>query len=131
MIIGVSGARSQALITAGLPLPPLQNVRALLDTGASGTCVDPIIFTALGLQPTGSIPMLTPSTGQTPIDADTYDVAIAIPNGPNNGLIIHNMPVTSSELFAAQGFHVLVGRDILSRCILTYNGALDLFMLAY
>jgi hypothetical protein len=75
--------------------------------------------------------MLTPSTGQTPIDADTYDVAIAIPNGPNNGLIIHNMPVTSSELFAAQGFHVLVGRDILSRCILTYNGALDLFMLAY
>jgi hypothetical protein len=75
--------------------------------------------------------MLTPSTGQTPIDADTYDVGITIPNGPSNGLVIHNMPVTACELFAAQGFHVLVGRDILSRCILTYNGALDLFMLAY
>jgi hypothetical protein len=75
--------------------------------------------------------MLTPSTGTVPVDADTYDVAIMIPNGPNNGLIIHNMPVTASELFAAQGFHVLVGRDILGQCILTYNGALDLFMLAY
>lgn len=131
MIIGVSGAKSQALIAAGQPLPPLQNVRALVDTGASCTCVDPMIFTALGLQPTGSAPMLTPSTGPIPIDADTYDVGLAIPNGPNNGLIIHNMPVSASELFLAQGFHVLLGRDVLSKCILTYNGAVGIFIFSY
>jgi len=131
MIIGVSGARYQALTTAGLPVPPVQNVRALIDTGASGTCVDPMVFEALELQPTGSIPVLTPSTGTTPVDADTYDVAISIPNGQQAALIIHNMPVTASELFAAQGFHALIGRDILQQCVLTYNGAISLFMFAY
>jgi predicted aspartyl protease len=81
MIVGVSTARAQALTAANQPIPPTQNIRALIDTGASGTCIDPMVFKALQLQPTGSIPMLTPSTGQTPVDADTYDVAIMIPNG--------------------------------------------------
>jgi len=130
MVIGVSGARQQALVAAGRISPPPQNVRAMVDTGASATCVDPMVFAALQLQPTGSTPVLTPSTGPTPIDADTYDVAILIPN-PAGALAIPNMPVTASELFLAQGFHALVGRDILQRCVLTYNGTLGLFTLAY
>lgn len=131
MIVGVSGARYQALLAAGQTVPPLQNVRALIDTGASGTCIDPMIFQALELQPTGSIPVLTPSTGNMPVDADTYDAGISIPNGPQAALVIHNMPVVASELFAAQGFHVLLGRDILQQCVLTYNGAIGLFTFAY
>jgi predicted aspartyl protease len=131
MIVGVSGARYQALTAAGQAIPPLQNVRALVDTGASGTCIDPLVFQALGLQPTGSIPVLTPSTGSTPVDADTYDVAISIPNGNLPALVIHNMPVTASELFVAQGFHALLGRDILQQCVLTYNGSIGLFTFAY
>lgn len=131
MIIGASAARSQALLAANQPLPPAQNIRAMVDTGASGTCVDPMVFAALQLQPTGSTPMLTPSTGPTPIDADTYDVGIIIPNGNQVGLIVPNMPVSASELFVGQGFHALVGRDILQRCVLTYNGAIGLFTLAY
>lgn len=90
-----------------------------------------MVFQALGLQPTGSTPILTPSTGQTPIDADTYDVGIVIPNAPNQALIIQNMPVGASELFQAQGFHALLGRDILQRCVLNYNGSIGLFTLAY
>lgn len=90
-----------------------------------------MVFEALQLQPTGSVSVLTPSTGKTPVDADTYDVGILIPNGSQAGLIIHNMAVTASELFAAQGFHALIGRDILQQCVLTYNGAISLFTLAY
>ncbi len=130
MVIGVSGARHQALLAAGQPIPPVQSVRAMVDTGASCTCVDPMIFEALQLQPTGKTPMLTPSTGSTPVDADTYDVAIFIPNKAG-GLAIHNMPVTASHLFIGQGFHALAGRDILQRCVLNYNGSLGLFTLAY
>ena len=36
-----------------------------------------------------------------------------------------------SKLFNQQGFHALIGRDVLAGCILTYNGAIGLFMLAY
>lgn len=90
-----------------------------------------MVFQTLGLQPTGSTPMLTPSTGQTPVDADTYDVGILIPNAPHQGLIIHNMPVAASELFQAQGFHALIGRDVLQRCVLIYNGAAGIFTIAY
>ena len=91
-----------------------------------------MVFQALQLQPTGSTPVLTPSTGVTPVDADTYDVAILIP-GPQgqSGIAIQNMPVVASELFAAQGFHALIGRDILRQCVFSYNGAINQFTLAY
>jgi hypothetical protein len=131
MMVGVSQARHTALTDLNQPIPQPQNIRALIDTGASHTCVDPMVFQALALQPTGSTPMLTPSTGPIPVDADTYDVSIMIPNGPHPGLIIPNMAVSASELFTAQGFHALLGRDILSRCVLTYNGSVELFTLAY
>lgn len=131
MVVGVSGARLSALQLMGHPIPAAQNVRALVDTGASCTCVDPMVFQALGLQPTGSMPMLTPSTGSTPIDAETYDVGIVIPNGQQQGLVFPNMAVSASELFLAQGIHALVGRDILQRCVLTYNGSVAYFTLAY
>jgi hypothetical protein len=132
MSVGVSLARSQALVAAGQQAPQMQIVQGLIDTGASGTCIDPLVLNALQIQATGVTPMLTPSTGGTPIDADTFDVAIMIQSTPNAApLFIPNMAVAASELFAAQGFHVLVGRDILSRCIMTYNGASGLFMLAF
>jgi predicted aspartyl protease len=131
MIVGVSAARAQALTAAQQPIPQAQNIRALVDTGASGTCIDPMVFQALGLQPTGTTPMITASTGQTPVDAETYDVSITVPNGPNQPLVIPNMAVSASQLFMAQGFHALLGRDILQRCVLTYNGSMQFFTLAY
>lgn len=132
MGIGVSMAKNQALQTAGQPVPPMQQVQALIDTGASGTCVDPLVLNALQLQPTGITPMLTPSTGITPVDADTYDVSVVIASIQGQlPLVIPNMAVSAAELFLAQGFHVLLGRDILQRCILTYNGTIGLFMLAF
>lgn len=95
-----------------------------------------MVLNTLQLQPTGTTLMLTPSTGNTPVDADTYDVSILIPGASTAGitdppLILQNVPVSASELFLAQGFHVLLGRDILQRCVLTYNGAIGLFTLAY
>jgi len=58
----VSAARRAALQAANLPIPAVQAVRGLIDTGASHTCIDPSVFQALQLQPTGSVPMHTPST---------------------------------------------------------------------
>ena len=49
---------------ASQPLPPMVQVRALIDTGASHTCVDPTILHPLNLTPTGSTPVHTPREGR-------------------------------------------------------------------
>lgn len=104
----------------------------LVDTGASHTCMDPRVFQALQLTPTGSIEVLTPSTGATPVRADTYDAGLAI-SGKVGETLLHlpTWKVTSTELFDGQGIHGLLGRDILARCVLHYNGSTAEFTLAY
>lgn len=127
-VVGVSEAREGALKRTGQPIPPLVPIRALIDTGASCTCLDPSVVTALNLTPTGSVSVNTPSTGTTPHTADQYDVGLAIPIG--TPLILRTIPVVASELLP-QGFHALIGRDILEQCLFVYNGKDGFFTLAF
>src|SRR5205085_2512733 len=78
-LIGVSEGRRAALTTANQPIPAAVRIRALVDTGASCTCVDPSVLQSLNLTPTGVTPVNTPSTGSTPHLANEYDVSILIP----------------------------------------------------
>lgn len=128
----VSDARRQALQDAGQDVPPPQTIRALIDTGASISAVDPTVLRALGLTPTGEAEIHTPSTGGTAMRVDTYDVQIAILAGRPGDLhfISETVQVTSSALIS-QGFHALIGTDILRSCILYYNGADSLFTISY
>lgn len=130
-VVAVSGARRQALEKAGQTIPDPIPIRALLDTGASGTCIDPAVLTALGLTPTGMIAVNTPTTGNQPHQAFQYDVGLLIPAPAGLPLVRPSLAVVASELLQRQGFHALIGRDILHGCILTYNGSAGLFMLAY
>lgn len=131
-VIGISQARRNALNSAGQPVPPPVQVQAMVDTGASCTCVDPTVLSHLGLSPTGTTPMVTPSTGGQPIQATQYDVSLMIPSAPNQTpLFHHTIPVVESQLVAMQGFHVLLGRDVLGECLLVYDGRMGLFTLAF
>src|SRR5438105_3157608 len=76
MLVGVSAPRMQALQQAGLPIPQAVQLRCLIDTGASSTCLDATAITPLGLTPTGTALIATPSTGGTPHQCDTYDVGV-------------------------------------------------------
>jgi Aspartyl protease len=130
--LGASDARRQALAAAGQPIPAFVTIRALLDTGASVTCVDPTVIATLGLSVTGMTQMITPSTGATPHNAPQYDASLAIPAAANQPpLIFPTVAIVASELLQAQGFHALIGRNILSQCLFLYNGAMGLFTLAY
>jgi hypothetical protein len=76
--------------------------------------------------------MHTPSTMGVPMNADTYDVGILIPSTPTSPPFVKaNMQVSAADLLIAQGFHVLIGRDILAHCAMTYNGAMQLLTIAY
>jgi hypothetical protein len=79
VVIGVSVARGDALMTAGQPVPAGISARALIDTGASCTCVDPSILAKLALTPTGTVSVHTPSTGPAAHLAEQYDVSLIIP----------------------------------------------------
>lgn len=132
-LVGVSASRRQALVAANLPVPPPVPITGLIDTGASGTCLDPTVLAQLGVTPTGVVSVATPSTGATPHQAQQFDVSLFIPGSTPHQppLSLGAVPVIESSLLAQQGFHALIGRDILSLCVMVYNGDGGFFTLAF
>jgi hypothetical protein len=128
----VGQARLEALQKDGIPLPSPQFVRALIDTGASLSAVDLPVLQALNLSQTGEADVHTPSTGGSAVKIPTFDVKIGILAGRPDDMhfISETIQVTGSDL-SNFGFSVLIGRDILAKCILHYNGADELFTLSY
>lgn len=129
LFVGVSQPREQALRQANITIPQPTLVRGLVDTGASITAVDPAVIQALGLQPTGFMPVHTPSTGSTPHQASTFDVSIAIPVAPLT-FTLGAIAVIESSL-TVQGIQVLIGRDVLAHCLFVYDGRSNIFSLAF
>jgi hypothetical protein len=130
ILVGVSVPRQEALLNAGLPVPPPLPVRALIDTGASCSSIDPSILTALEVTSTGSVPVFTPSTKPGhPHIACEFDVSILLSH-PKLDWQYQAVRVIESEL-AHQGFTALIGRDILKECLFSYDGPTDLFTLAF
>lgn len=132
-VVRVSEERHRALVQNNAPIPNQIPIRALVDTGASITCMDPSVLRGLSLTPTGSATINTPSTGNTPVSVDQYDVSIIIhgSTAAHPPLVFNTIPVIHTELLQSQGFHALIGRDILEHCLFYYNGTSGLFTLAY
>ena len=130
LYVGVSVPRENALKTAGLAVPPPVLVKGLVDTGASISGVDPETIQKLGLVPTGVASVLTPSTGDVPHETRSYDVRLIIPATPASW-VLHALPIIESSLKQKQGFEVLLGRDVLSECLLHYDGRSKIFSLAF
>ena len=131
VVVGPSEPLQQVLKAAGLPIPATVSGVFLVDTGASNTVVDHNLIAPLGLQPTGTVMCHTPSTDGNAVAMYQYDLLIFIPgNGPHPGWYLEAVPVTASS-FAGQAIDGLIGRDILDRGLLVYNGQNGHFTLAY
>lgn len=132
VLVGVSAPKSAAMQKAGLKVPQFVQGTFLLDTGASGTCVDPHFVQSLGLTPRGAVMIQTPSTAGNAVSCNQYDVALFIPgmNASATGFHIGALPVIETPL-AAQGIEGLIGRDVIDRCTLVYNGSAGMFTLAF
>lgn len=129
VLVGVSDPKRLALTAAKQPIPNPVPIRALIDTGASCTCLDPLVVQQLGLVPTGTTPMLTPTTGPNPVNCNQYDVLLALIH-PMLHYTFHALPVVESQV-VHQGFHLLLGRDVLNGCHLTYQGHAQTFSLCF
>jgi hypothetical protein len=94
----------------------------LIDTGASASAIDSQIIQALGIPASGSVRIHTPSTGLTPHTCSQYDVGIALSlPGPQIWWLATSLAVAESD-FSLQGIDGLLGRDVLSQCVVVFNG---------
>ncbi|MEK6798390.1 MAG: hypothetical protein AABZ12_05470 [Planctomycetota bacterium] len=101
----------------------------MIDTGASCTCIDPASLRSLGLSPTGRVPIHTPSTNETPLDCEQYDVSLVLLH-PKMQLALGSLGVIASNL-EFHGIQALFGRDVLGRCLFVYDSSAQVFALAF
>jgi Aspartyl protease len=126
LYVGVSTAESKYRSS----LQPIL-VRALVDIGASSTNIARRVIDQLGLSPVGQTPLHTPSTGPDPVPADVYAVDISISlGGEKTELLAADLKVLEIEGLSGSGVEALLGRDILRRGVLVYDGPGRRFTLA-
>lgn len=111
-----------ALTARGIPLPGPKSGLALIDTGASNTCVDDQIARELGLPVIDVASMQSASHEKHP--CNIYPIQIITP------IITLNAPRAMGAALSSQGLIVLIGRDVLQHCTLYYNGPVGQFTLS-
>lgn len=129
LVVGASASRTKALQTAGKPVPAQIKIRALVDTGASCTCLDLSCIQKLGLTPTGIAQVHTPTTDEQPESKKQYDVSLLVVL-PGLSRRFAEQPVIEANL-TFQGIQALIGRDMLKSCLLVYDGQEETFALAF
>jgi len=141
LLVNLSLPRLQVIQAAKQTIPPHTRCRGLIDTGASATGIDPTLAKQLNLVPTGKVPIHTPSTaGGAPHMANEYDMSLIVPLGktPQDNMVSAIMcqpfqsfrVVETNLLNQGGGFLMLVGRDILNRFCMTYDGRHASYILA-
>jgi predicted aspartyl protease len=107
---------AKTLVQQGQQVPTPKSGWALIDTGASVTCVDDQAAQELNLPVIDVVPMCSASHAQT--QQNVYPVQITIPALGFN----LQAPRAVGAALAAQGLLLLIGRDVLQICTLFYNG---------
>jgi predicted aspartyl protease len=111
-------------VQQGLTLPAPASGVALIDTGASVTCIDDEAAKQLGLPVIDVVSIASASHSSTP--QNVYPVALEILGGQ---VLIESVLAIGGPL-KVQGLLALVGRDVLRFCTLHYNGLVGQFTLA-
>lgn len=120
--VAVPTALEQLLRQSSKPVPPPVKGRALIDTGATISSVDDATIRGLGVSPVG---LINTGTAGGPQQQNMYPARFIL----QAGWTFEFSRVTGSNL-TGTGLVALIGRDVLSRTILVYNGPLGVFSLA-
>lgn len=116
-LINVGVLQPGALTPATRAIAHVTTFPALIDTGASATCISPNVAQTLALQPIGMRPM-TSATHSVPVNV--YLVDLLLPFG-NAGLVVSATQVMEFAPAGGSAFQILLGRDILCRGTFTLS----------
>lgn len=124
VLIHVPTALAQVIADGGGSLPAPVAGLALIDTGASGTCVHEPVLRSLGLNPIGAVTSAT-AAGRT--KHNFYPARLEFPgeaiDRDFNSVV--GVDLEGQSVFLTTGdtpAMALIGRDVLADWILTYNG---------
>jgi predicted aspartyl protease len=112
----------KGLLAQGKALPAPKSGIALIDTGASNTCIDEQAANELGLPVIDVGSMQSASHEKHP--CNIYPVQIITP------IVTLNAPRAMGAALASQGLLILIGRDVLQNCTFFYNGPVGQFTLS-
>ena len=110
------------------PIPAPSPGFALIDTGASRTCIDSAVLSNLGISPIGVVTMGT-AGGQTqcplyPARLNFPVISLLVDFSSVAGVNLQGQTISGNPLVA------LIGRDVLSRCLFICSGTGGFFTLA-
>ena len=104
-------------VREGEASPVLHSYDALIDTGATTTCVSQQVVSDIGLVPTGKT-LMTGATGASPVDQFAFGIGFILPAAQSpTGAISGSLLVKQVQgcLFVkgSSAFDVLLGRDVI------------------
>jgi len=130
LYVTMGASHAQDRRAAGLPVPGALAVVALLDTGASRSVLALSVVAQLGLVSIGKTDVFTASSGDSPATLEVFAVDLAL-SGDRPGPFAVGLEVIGSNTLGGVQVRMLLGRDVLDRCLLAYDGPNRRFALAY
>jgi len=123
MRIWVGTPVEEAVKKAGGKVLDPVSVKGMIDTGATGSVIQPTIAQQLGLYPIGVVNISTPSSESIP--CYQYSVRLIFPNNVIVEAIAIEAPLKGQQI------QCLVGRDVLAHGVLIYTGYINQFTLSF
>ena len=123
MRIWVGNSVGEAIKKSEGKLPEPVPVKAMIDTGATGSVIHPEITKKLGLQPVGVVYINTPSSEN--VLWYQYAVRLIFPDNVIVEAIAVEAPLKGQQI------QCLVGRDVLAHGVFVYTGYINQFTLSF
>ena len=116
VVLGLAQSFANQLVQQGHSVPNPVSGQALVDTGASVTCIDDEIAQSMGLPVIDVVQMTSASHASTP--ANVYPVQLQIVGTPIRVEVSRGL----GAILKPQNIVALIGRDFLQHCAMFYNG---------
>jgi len=123
MHVWVGSPVEEALKKAGEKIPEPLAVKGIIDTGATGSVIQPTIAQQLGLRPVGIVSIATASSEN--VLCLQYIVRLIFPNDAMIEALAIEAPLRGQDI------QCLIGRDALSHAVFIYMGHINQFTLSF
>lgn len=130
--VGASVPYQQALKALGQPVPPPETVLFAIDTGSGRSFIDISILLRLQL-PVRNVAHGFSAQGAPPVSYDEYEASMVLMGQTaNSQWRIPALAVLGRSMQSVSAtVRGLIGRDVLSQCVMTYDGRSQSFELMY